>query len=127
MKSSDVSRNQQPAHKAPGRVEAKKPRSIQQKVGIPQQRWDAHRRSVSTQQWDAHRRSHSIQQKSMHRKREKEDSRHSAEDQYWQNLDARGDACAAVRETERHVNQLLHSGAGDLTANNDHAVASIAQ
>ena len=55
------------------------------------------------------------------------DSRHSAEDQYWQNLDARADACAAVRETERHVNQLLHSGAGDLTANNDHAVASITQ
>ena len=50
-----------------------------------------------------------------------------AEDQYWQNLDARGDACAAVRETERHVNQLLHSGAGDLPANNDHAVASITQ
>ena len=31
--SSDVWRNQQPAHKAPGRVEAKEPRSIQQKVG----------------------------------------------------------------------------------------------
>ena len=40
---------------------------------------------------------------------------------------ARGDACAAVRQTERHVNQLLHSGAGDLTANDDHAVASITQ
>ena len=74
--SSDVWRNQQPAHEAPGRVEAKEPRSIQQKVGIPQQRWDAHRRS------------HSIQQKSMHRKRDKEDSRHSAENQNWQNLDA---------------------------------------
>ena len=34
---------------------------------------------------------------------------------------------AAVQKTERHVNQLLHSGAGDLTANNDHAVASIRQ
>ena len=29
----------------------------------------------------------------------------------------------AAEKTERHVNQLLHSGAGDLTANNDHAVA----
>ena len=29
---------------------------------------------------------------------------------------------AAVQKTES-VNQLLHSGAGDLTANNDHAVA----
>ena len=29
--SSDVWRNQKPAHKAPGRVEAKEPRSIQQK------------------------------------------------------------------------------------------------
>ena len=34
---------------------------------------------------------------------------------------------AAVQKTERHVNQLLHSGAGDLTANNDHTVASITQ
>ena len=34
---------------------------------------------------------------------------------------------AAVKKTERHVNQLLHSGAGDLTANNDHAVTSITQ
>ena len=41
--SSDVWRNQQPAHKAPGRAEAKEPRRIQQKVGILQQRWDAHR------------------------------------------------------------------------------------
>ena len=39
----------------------------------------------------------------------------------------RGDARVAVQQTERHVNQLLHSGAGDLTANNDHAVASITQ
>ena len=30
----------------------------------------------------------------------------------------RGDARVAVQKTKRHVNQLLHSGAGDLTANN---------
>ena len=95
-----------------------------QKVGIPQQQWDAHRRSHSTQQWDAHRKSHNIQQKSMHRKRDKEDSRHSAEDQYWQSLDAtRLITAQQCKKTERHVNQLLHIGAGDLTANNDHAVA----
>ena len=34
---------------------------------------------------------------------------------------------AAVQNTERHVNQLLHSGAGDLTATNDHAVTSTTQ
>ena len=66
-----------------------------------------------------------IQQKSMHHKRDEEDSRHSAEDHYWQNLDARGDACTAVRETERHVNQFIHSGAGDLTANSDVGDSSV--
>ena len=35
----------------------------------------------------------------------------------------RGDARVAVQKTKRRVNQLLHSGAGDLTAKNDHAVA----
>ena len=35
----------------------------------------------------------------------------------------RGDARVAVHKTKRHVNQLLQSGAGDLTANNEHAVA----
>ena len=39
----------------------------------------------------------------------------------------RGDARVAVQKAERHVNQMLHSGAGDLTANNDHAVASTTQ
>ena len=34
---------------------------------------------------------------------------------------------AAVQKTERHVNQLLHSGAGDFTANNDHAVAEYSE
>ena len=86
--SSDVRRNQQPAHKAPGRVEAKEPRSVKQKVGKPQQQWDAHRRPVLAEF-----------------------------------RCVRGDACVAVEKTKRHVNQLLHSGAGDLTANNDHAVA----
>ena len=51
--SSDVRRNQQPAHKAPGRIEAKEPRSVESsQVG-----------TRSKQQWDAHRRSHGIQQK----------------------------------------------------------------
>ena len=64
----------------------------------------------------------------MHRKRDKEDSQHSAEDQYWQSLDAARLATAQqCKKTERHLDQLLHSGAGDLTANNDHAVASITQ
>ena len=44
-----------------------------------------------------------------------------------QNLDARRDACATVRKTERHVNQLLHCGAVDFTANNNHSSVSRAE
>ena len=87
--SSDMWRNQPPAHKAPGRVEAKELREHSAEVRTPQQ-----------QLWDAHRRFHSIQQKSMHRKRDKEDSRQSAEDQYCQNLDAR--AGTPAQQCERH-------------------------
>ena len=88
--------SQQPAREAPDRVEAKH----SAEVGIPRQ-------------WDAHRRSHSIQQKSMHRKQDKEDSRHSAEDQYWQNLDARAGTLAQQCE-EREM-----WDARGLIANND--------
>ena len=56
--------------------------------------------------------------------RSQEVSRHSAEDQYWQSLDATRLATAQqCKKTERHLDQLLHSRAGDLIANNDHAVA----
>ena len=69
-----------------------------------------------------------IQQKSVYRSNIGTLTRHSAEDQYWQSLDcyAIGHR-AAVQKTERPLDQLLHSGAGDLTANNDHAVTSITQ
>ena len=70
-----------------------------------------------------------IQQKSMHRKSETGgltafSKACAQDDEYSQNLDAtRLIAAQQCKKTERHVNQLLHSGAGDLTANNDHAVA----
>ena len=64
--------SQQPARESPGRVEAEKPRSIQQK--------SVYRKGET-------RRSRSIQQKSMHRKRDKEVSRHVRKTEIW---DTRG-------------------------------------
>ena len=91
--SSDVRRNQQPAHKAPGRVEAKEPRS----------RKSENRSNSGTLTGGL--------------------TAFSRRPVLAEIRCARGDARGAVQKTKRHVNQLLHSGAGDLTANNDHAVA----
>ena len=78
-----------------------------------------------------------IQQKSMHRKsetggltRSEALTREAAgkDKRLQQNLDAtRLITAQQCKKTKRHVNQLLHSGAGDLTADNDHAVARITQ
>ena len=91
--SSDVRRSQQPAHKAPGRVEAKEPRSrksvYRSNSGTLTEGLAAFSRRPVLAEFRC----------------------------------VRGDARVAVQKTKRHVNQLLHSGAGDLTANNDHAVA----
>ena len=68
--------------------------------------------------------SQEVSQKAATVGRSQEVSRHSAEDQYWQSLDATRLATAQqCKKTERHLDQLLHSRAGDLIANNDHAVA----
>ena len=91
--SSDVRRNQQPAHKAPGRVEAKEPRS----------RKSVYRSNSGTLTGGL--------------------TAFSRRPVLAEFRCVRGDARVAVQKTKRHVNQLLHSGAGDLTANNDHAVA----
>ena len=91
--SSDVRRNQQPAHKAPGRVEAKEPRS----------RKSVYRSNSGTLTGGL--------------------TAFSRRPVLAEFRCVRGDARVAVQKTERHVNQLLHSGVGDLTANNDHAVA----
>ena len=91
--SSDVRRNQQPAHKGPGRVEAKELRS----------RKSVYRSNSGTLTGGL--------------------TAFSRRPVLAEFRCVRGDARAAVQKTKRHVNQLLHSGAGDLTANNDHAVA----
>ena len=105
--SSDVWHSQQPAHKAPGRVEAKEPRSIQQKVGIPA--------TVGRSQKGL-----TVSNSGMLTGGLTTFSRIPVLAEF--RCYAIGHR-AAVQKTERHVNQLLHSGAGDLTANNDHAVA----
>ena len=88
--SSDVWRNQPPAHKAPGRVEAKELRSIQQK-------------SVSRSSSGGTLTGGLTEFKLMHRKRDKQDSRHSAEDQYSQNLDAREEMPAAQCKRQKEM------------------------
>ena len=87
--SSDVWRSQQPAHRVPGRVEAKEPRSIQQKSLF-----------FSSSSGGTLTVSLTI---SVHRKRDKKDSRHSAEDQYIQNLDARAGTTAQQCERQRDM------------------------
>ena len=106
---SDEWRNQQPAHKAPGRVEAKEPRS---------------RKSVYRSNSGTLTGGLTVSNSGMLTGGLTTFSRRPVLAEF--RCYAIGHR-AAVQKTERHVNQLLHSGAGDLTANNDHVVASTTQ
>ena len=101
----DVRRNQQPAHKAPGRVEAKEPRS----------RKSVYRSNSGTLTGGLTVSSSGTLTGGL--------TAFSRRPVLAEFRCVRGDARVALQKTQRHVNQLLHSGAGDLTANNDHAVA----
>ena len=103
--SSDVRRNQQPAQKAPGRVEAKEPR----------RRKLAYRSNSGTLTGGLTVSSSGTLTGGL--------TAFSRRPVLAEFRCVRGDARVVVQKTKRHVNQLLHSGAGDLTANNDRAVA----
>ena len=100
MKAQTVRRNQQPAHKAPGRVE---PRS---------------RKSVYRSNSGTLRGGRTVSSSGTLTGGLTAFSRRPVLAEF---RCVRGDALVAVQQTKRHVNQLLH---GDLTANNDHAAHS---
>ena len=115
--SSDVRRNQQPAHKAPGRVEAKEPRS---RKSVYRSNSGTLTGGLTVSNSGTLTGGLTVSSSGTLTGGLTAFSRRPVFAEF---RCVRGDAHVAVQKTKRHVNQLLHSGAGDLTANNDHVVA----